>query len=169
MRSRQDPEFIRSRRHHTFRAGTFFRRAPRTRGPRFYVMGCRNPFRFTVDEVTGWVYWRSGTDATADSPTRGRRVTTNGTGAGARKFGWPYFVGNNKTLHSVRLQHRNFRQRVQPGSADEQFSEQYRPTNLPPAQPAWLWYPYDSSPEFPELDGTGAGRHGGPTIITRQT
>ena len=27
--------------------------------------------------------------------------------------------------------------------------------NRPTAQPAWLWYPYDASPEFPELDGSG--------------
>ena len=29
------------------------------------------------------------------------------------------------------------------------------PVNLPPARPAWLWYPYDSSVEFPELNGSG--------------
>jgi PKD repeat protein len=42
------------------------------------------------------------------------------------------------------------------------------PTNLPPAQPAWLWYPYDGSPEFPELNGSG-GRTamGGPVYHYR--
>src|SRR4029077_4766825 len=41
---------------------------PLTR-PEIYVMGCRNPFRFTVDEVTGWVYWgEGGPDATGGRP-----------------------------------------------------------------------------------------------------
>ena len=42
------------------------------------------------------------------------------------------------------------------------------PINLPPAQPAWLWYPYDNSIEFPELNAAG-GRTamGGPVYHFR--
>jgi glucose/arabinose dehydrogenase/PKD repeat protein len=70
----------------------------RTR-PEIYAMGFRNPFRMSVDKVTGIVYLGDyGPDAGAASATRGpggqvefNRITSAG------NYGWPYCTGSNTT------------------------------------------------------------------------
>jgi glucose/arabinose dehydrogenase/type 1 glutamine amidotransferase len=129
---------------------------PNTR-PEIYAMGCRNPFRFTVDEVTGWLYWGEvGPDATADSPSRGPKGYDEWNQArGPGNFGWPYFVGNNKPYVQYDFATGLSGSAFDPTAPTNSSPNNTGPTNLPPAQPAWLWYPYDNSPEFPELNGSG--------------
>jgi glucose/arabinose dehydrogenase/type 1 glutamine amidotransferase len=129
---------------------------PNTR-PEIYVMGCRNPFRFSVDEANGWLYWGEvGPDATADDPSRGPKGHDEWNQARAPgNFGWPYFVGNNKPYIEYDFATGISGSAFDPAAPVNNSPNNTGPTNLPPAQPAWLWYPYDSSPEFPELDGTG--------------
>ncbi len=128
---------------------------PKTR-PEIYIMGGRNPYRISVDKNTGYLYWGDvGPDAASDSVNRGPRAFDEINQA--RKpgfFGWPYFVGDNQAYHQ-----RNFAT----GEAGPAF-DPLKPVNnspnntglteLPPAQKAFIWYPYDISPEFPLL-GTG--------------
>src|SRR5690606_4783206 len=70
---------------------------PGTR-PEIYVMGCRNPFRFSIDSEAGYLYWGDvGPDAGKGDPDRG----PHGMGEfdQARKagnWGWPYTRGNNQ-------------------------------------------------------------------------
>ena len=40
-----------------FRRGICSRPELSNTRPEVYVIGCRNPFRFSVDEANGWVYW----------------------------------------------------------------------------------------------------------------
>lgn len=136
---------------------------PQTR-PEIYVMGCRNPFRIAVDSHTGYLYWGEvGPDAGKDSSTRGPRGHDEINQARqAGNFGWPLFVGNNKPYRRY-----DFEQKT----AGEPFDPQ-RPVNfsqnntgiaqLPPAQPAFIWYPYADSPEFPMLGTGGRNAMGGP-------
>ncbi|MBW3624065.1 MAG: ThuA domain-containing protein, partial [Armatimonadetes bacterium] len=125
---------------------------PETR-PEIYVMGVRNPFRISVDSETGVLYWGDvGPDATEDQPLRGPRGydefnRTRGPG----NFGWPYFIADNKP-------YRNFDFATDtPGALfDPAAPVNDSPNNtglrtLPPAQPAWIWYPYAASAEFPEF------------------
>ena len=125
--------------------------------PEIYVMGCRNPFRFSVDEATGWVYWGEvGPDATADDPTRGPKGYDEWNQArSAGNFGWPYFVANNKPYIDYNFATGISGAAFDPKAPVNDSPNNTGPANLPPAQPAWLWYPYDSSIEFPELDGSG--------------
>jgi glucose/arabinose dehydrogenase/type 1 glutamine amidotransferase len=129
---------------------------PNTR-PEIYVMGCRNPFRFTVDEATGWVYWGEvGPDASADDATRGPKGYDEWNQARAPgNFGWPYFVANNKAYIQYDFASGISGSAFDPSAPTNNSPNNTGPSNLPPAQPAWLWYPYDSSPEFPELNGSG--------------
>jgi cytochrome c len=47
--------------------------------PEIFVMGCRNPWRISVDQKTGFLYWGDvGPDA-RDASDRGSRVTTSST------------------------------------------------------------------------------------------
>src|SRR5690606_3021338 len=66
--------------------------------PEIYVMGNRNPYRISVDQKTGYLYWGEvGPDANNDSlDTRGPRGYDEINQARkAGFFGWPFFVGDN--------------------------------------------------------------------------
>jgi cytochrome c len=131
---------------------------PKTR-PEIYTMGHRNPYRIAVDKRTGWVYWGEvGPDASVDSAARGPMGYDEiGQARRAGNFGWPHFVADNKAY---------FRTLVIDSLtvlAGERF-DPARPVNtspnntglndLPPAQKAFIWYPYGPSAEFPMV-GTG--------------
>src|SRR2546425_1866178 len=129
---------------------------PLTR-PETYVMGCRNPFRMAVDEANGWLYWGEvGPDANADASSRGPKGYDEWNQArSAGNFGWPYFVGNNKPYVDYDFATGLSGAAFNPNAPVNNSPNNTGLTNLPPAQPAWLWYPYDSSVEFPELNGSG--------------
>ena len=149
---------------------------PLTR-PEIYVMGCRNPFRMSVDEGTGWLYWGEvGPDASGDAASRGPKGYDEWNQArGPGNFGWPYFVANNKPYLAYDFATGISGSPFNPNAPVNTSPNNTGMTSLPPAQPAWLWYPYDNSVEFPELNGSG-GRTamGGPvyhfnTNVTSRT
>ncbi len=130
--------------------------APNTR-PEIYAMGCRNPFRITVDRRTGWLYWGDvGPDAGVDHPRYGPQSYDEWNQAkGPGNFGWPYFEADNKAFPM-----RDFATDEVGPPQDPAHPVNESPNNtgmrlLPPAQPAWIWYPYGPSKEFPLL-GQGA-------------
>ena len=127
--------------------------------PEIYTMGHRNPYRISVDQRTGFVYWGDvGPDAGVDSVGRGPMGHDEiGQARRAGNFGWPYFVGDNKAYWKTTVI----------DSTTIEAGERYDParpvnwsvnntgiTDLPPAQDAFVWYPYGPSPDFPEV-GTG--------------
>ncbi len=127
--------------------------------PEIYVMGSRNPFRFSIDPETGWLYWGDvGPDAGNDDPARGPRGHDewNRTRE-AGNFGWPYCIGDNKPYRDF-----DFRTRRSGNFFDCAAPVNDSPNNtglmnLPPARKAWIWYPYGPSDDFPQIDG-GGGR-----------
>ena len=141
---------------YTIPAGNLFARDGLQGRPEIYAMGCRNPFRISVDPATGFVYWGEiGPDAGDPRANRGPAGHDEFNQArGPGNFGWPYFVGNNKPYYNYDFQTN------QPGPAfDPSLPINDSPNNtgwqvLPPAQPAWMFYPYGDSAEFPEF-GTG--------------
>ncbi|MEO0899473.1 MAG: ThuA domain-containing protein [Bacteroidota bacterium] len=128
---------------------------PNTR-PELFVKGCRNPYRIAVDSHTGYVYWGDvGPDAGKNSESRGPRGHDEVNQARkAGYFGWPYFVANNKPYNDY-----NFATKTSGNTFDPAQPKNLSPNNtgvqdLPPAQPAFIYYPYAKSEEFP-LMGTG--------------
>lgn len=125
--------------------------------PEIYVMGSRNPFRFSIDSETDWLYWGDiGPDAGGDSPARGPRGHDewNRTRE-AGNFGWPYCIGDNRPYRDY-----DFRTRRSGNAFDCAAPANDSPNNtglrnLPPARPAWIWYPYGASSDFPQVDGPG--------------
>ncbi|MGH7638297.1 MAG: c-type cytochrome, partial [Gemmatimonadaceae bacterium] len=75
----------------------------------------------------------------------------------AGNFGWPYFVGDNKAywkttvIDSMTIQ---AGERFDPAQPVNRSPNNTGITHLPPAEKAFIWYPYGPSEEFPEL-GTG--------------
>jgi len=125
--------------------------------PEIYVMGCRNPYRIAIDDKTGYLYWGDvGPDAGKDSTGLGPMGYDEVNQAKAAGFfGWPYFIGDNKPYHD-----RDFKtgQIVKvandPAKPINKSPNNTGVENLPPAQPAYIWYPYGESKEFP-LVGDG--------------
>ncbi len=124
--------------------------------PEIYAMGCKNPYRLSIDQHTGYLYWGDvGPDAGNDLPSRGPKGYDEINQARQPGFyGWPYFVADNKAYHRY-----EFAQKKSLEKFDAEAPKNTSPNNtgtveLPPAQPAFIWYPYDKSNEFP-LVGTG--------------
>ncbi|MGH7497203.1 MAG: ThuA domain-containing protein [bacterium] len=133
--------------------------------PEIYVMGCRNPFRISVDRKTGWLYWGDvGPDAQDSSPARGPRGFDEWNQARtAGNYGWPYCIGDNQAYVDY-----NFATGLSGSAFDCNYPANESPNNtgmrgLPPAKPAWIWYPYAPSAEFPELETGGRTAMAGPT------
>ena len=132
--------------------------------PEIYVMGCRNPFRIAIDQHTGYLYWGDvGPDAGKDSLKRGARGHDEVNQARqAGFFGWPYFIGDNKPYYKY-----DFAKKVSAAAFDASKPINTSPNNtgieeLPPAQPAFIWYPYGASKEFPAVGDGGRNAMAGP-------
>ena len=149
--------------------GNLFRKGTAKTRPEIYVMGDRNPYRISVDQKNSYLYWGEvGPDASTDSlNTRGPRGYDEVNQARkAGFFGWPLFVGNNYA-------YRKFDYST--GAHDSAFDPNH-PVNdsrnntglrdLPPAQPAFIWYPYAESPDFPDVGTGGRNAMAGPIYYT---
>ena len=126
--------------------------------PEIYVMGNRNPYRIAVDQRTGFLYWGEvGPDAGENRANRGPRGHDELNQARqAGFFGWPMFVGDNKAYDVF-----NFKDSTSTGvvyDAAKPLNSSPHNTGLqklPPAQRAFIYYPYAESPEFGAIIGKG--------------
>jgi cytochrome c len=141
---------------------------PKTR-PEIYVMGNRNPYRISVDQKNSFLYWGEvGPDANNDSfATRGPRGYDEVNQARkAGYFGWPFFVGNNYAYRQYNYLTGVSGEAFDPEKPENHSANNTGITDLPPAQPAFIWYPYALSPEFPELGTGGRNAMAGPVYYT---
>ena len=135
---------------------------PKTR-PEIYVMGCRNPYRMSVDKETGIVYWGEvGPDAGTDGVQGPRGYDEFNQAKKAGNYGWPYFVGDNKTYKEY-----DFETKTIGNLFDVNAPVNKSPLNtgaeiLPPTQMPIVWYPYNNSDEFPLLGQGGRCAMSGP-------
>lgn len=131
---------------------------PGTR-PEIYVMGNRNPYRISVDARTGFLYWGEvGPDAGGPNPDRGPAGFDEINQArAAGNFGWPYFGGDNKPYRSYDFALKLSGDPFDPAHPVNRSVLNTGPRDLPPAQPAFIWYPYGQSTRFPVVNG-GGGR-----------
>ncbi|MEO5564596.1 MAG: ThuA domain-containing protein, partial [Chitinophagaceae bacterium] len=149
--------------------GNLFPKGTDKTRPEIYLMGNRNPYRISVDQKNGNLYWGEvGPDAANDSTdTRGPRGYDELNQARkAGFFGWPLFVGNNSPYHSYDYT---------TGATGAIFDPQH-PINesrnntglreLPAVSPAFIWYPYAVSRDFPQLGTGGRNAMAGPVYYT---
>lgn len=133
--------------------------------PEIFVMGNRNPYRISVDQKSGFLYWGEvGPDAADDTlATRGPRGYDEINQArAAGNFGWPLFVGDNYAYR----QWDYATGRSGPAYDAKAPRNESRNTtglrDLPPAQPAFIWYPYGDSHDFPQVGKGGRTAMAGP-------
>ena len=137
--------------------------------PEIYVMGNRNPYRITVDKKNGYLYWGEvGPDANDDSlDSRGPRGYDEINQARkAGFFGWPLFVGNNYAYHIHDYTTNVNGPAFDPAKPINESRNNTGLRELPPAQPAFIWYPYGVSPEFPQLGSGGRCAMAGPVYYS---
>jgi cytochrome c len=141
---------------------------PNTR-PEIFVMGDRNPYRISVDQKNSYLYWGEvGPDANKDSlTTRGPRGYDEFNQARAAGFfGWPLFIGPNIPYHAYDYATGISGSAFDPAKPVNDSKNNTGLKELPPAQPAFIWYPYGPSSEFPELGSGGRCSMAGPAYYT---
>lgn len=133
--------------------------------PEIYVMGCRNPFRIAIDPATNWLYFGDvGPDSDSTSEERGPRGHDEWNQARhAGNFGWPYVIADGKPYRDFDFASGKPGSWFDPDTPVNDSPNRNGARELPPAQPAWVWYPYGASEEFPMLGSGGRCAMGGPT------
>jgi cytochrome c len=132
--------------------------------PEVYVMGCRNPFRISFDDRRKYLFWGEvGPDAGEPDSVRGPQGHDEVNRARAAGFfGWPYFVGNNKPYGDHDFKNKKTGTKHDPAQPLNDSPNNTGARQLPPAQPAFIWYPYANSPEFPLVRNGGRNAMAGP-------
>jgi len=132
--------------------------------PEIYTMGSRNPYRFSIDQKNGYVYWGDvGPDTKVESED-GEYMSFDEINQAKKPgfFGWPYFLGNNQALPLY-----NYATK-QPGEKKDHTKPLNNSPNntgekeLSPAQPAMIWYGKMPSKHFPMVGSGGATAAAGP-------
>ena len=133
--------------------------------PEIYVMGCRNPWRMSVDQRTGYIYWGEvGPDAGGDGPRGSRGYDEINQARKAGNFGWPYFVGKNFPYADYDFTTKTAGPMYDPARPVNESPNNTGAKILPPAQPAFIYWPYGESKEFPMLGSGGRTACAGPVF-----
>jgi cytochrome c len=149
--------------------GNLFAKGTANTKPEIYVMGNRNPYRISVDKKNNYLYWGEvGPDANNDSlDTRGPRGYDEVNQARkAGYFGWPLFVGNNYPYHAYDYATGTSGPSYEPAHPVNNSRNNTGLKDLPPAQPAFVWYPYAVSKDFPQVGTGGRNAMAGPVYYT---
>ncbi|TDQ09441.1 ThuA domain-containing protein [Pedobacter metabolipauper] len=148
---------------YTIPEGNLFPKGTAGTRPEIYVMGCRNPYRISVDQETSILYWGEvGPDSGTDGLQGPRGYDEFNQAKKAGNYGWPYFVGDNKAYKEY-----DFSTKQAANLFDVNGPANGSPYStglkiLPPAQKPMVWYPYNRSAEFPILGDGGRCAMGGP-------
>ncbi|MBK8188711.1 MAG: ThuA domain-containing protein [Cellvibrio sp.] len=141
---------------YTIPEGNLFKGAAQGR-PEIYVMGARNPYTITLDEKTGHLFYGDvGPDGNQTNDMKGSRgfdEVNRVTQAG--NFGWPLVIGQNQPYKYYDYVNQKTGDWVDPQAPKNISPRNTGMVDLPPAQPAWIAYPYAVSEEFPEMGSGG--------------
>jgi cytochrome c len=136
--------------------GNLFKDAAQGR-PEIYVMGARNPYSITLDSKTQHLFYGDvGPDANITNDEKGSRgydEVNRVTQAG--NFGWPLVIGHNQPYKYYDYVTQKTGDWVDPQAPKNNSPRNTGLVDLPSAQPAWIYYPYAVSDEFPEMGGGG--------------
>jgi cytochrome c len=131
--------------------------------PEIYTMGHRNPWRPSFDTKTGFLYWGEvGPDASKDSIWGPEGYDEFNQAKKAGYFGWPYLIGNNRPYNSYNSEDGTYGEPFDPNHLVNNSVNNTGINELPEAVPAFLYYPYGPSKEFPLMGTSGRSATGGP-------
>ena len=143
--------------------GNLFPEGTANTRPEIYVMGCRNPFRFSIDSKTNFVYWGDvGPDAGKEDSVRGPAGMGEFDQARHAGFwGWPFTRGNNQAYGDHNFTTEKTGPKFNPAKLVNNSPHNTGLQNLPPAQESMIWFSYAASEEFPWLGKGGVNPMGG--------
>jgi len=145
--------------------GNLFKPGTAKTRPEIYVMGCRNPFRISIDPKNRNLYWGEvGPDAANDSDRGPRGHDEVNQAKAAGNFGWPFIIADNKAYNRFDFATNTVGEKQDPAAPKNESRSNTGLTDLPPAQPALIWYPYADSPEFPVMGKGGRNAMAGPVF-----
>jgi cytochrome c len=148
---------------YTIPEGNLFAKGTAGTRPEIYTMGCRNPYRISVDPATSILYWGEvGPDAGEDGKQGPRGYDEINQAKKAGNYGWPYFVGDSKPYHAYNFATKEIGALFNPEAPVNNSPLNTGLKTLPPTQKAMIWYPYANSTEFPELANGGRCAMAGP-------
>jgi len=148
--------------------GNLFKKGiPKTK-PEIYIMGLRNPYRFTVDMKTNILYWgevgpdtkvkaRDGGFMSYDEINQARK---------AGFYGWPYFLGDNEAFPMYDFATGKEGPPKDPARPINDSRNNTGLQELPVAQPAMIWYGKGLSSRFPLVGSGGASAMAGPVYYS---
>ncbi len=147
---------------YTIPDGNLFTKGNAKTRPEIYVMGCRNPYRISINQATSTVYWGEvGPDAGEDSRHGPRGYDEFNQAKKPGYYGWPLFVGDNKPYHDSDFATKQVGNLFDVNAPINNSVNNTGLKNLPIPIKAMIWYPYGLSKEFPDLgDGGRAAMSG---------
>jgi cytochrome c len=148
---------------YTIPEGNLFPKGKAKTRPEIYTMGHRNVWRVSVDSKTGWIYWGEiGPDKDVDSETGPRGYDEQNQAKGPGFFGWPYFIADNQAIPKYDFINDKLGEKIDPTKPKNTSPNNTGLTELPPAQPALIYYPYAASEKFPLVGSSSRCAIGGP-------
>jgi cytochrome c len=148
---------------YTIPDGNLFPKGTAGTRPEIFVMGCRNPYRISVNQETSTLYWGEvGPDAGEDSRHGPRGYDEFNQAKKPGNYGWPYFVGDSKAYHDSDFATKKVGDLFNAAAPVNNSVNNTGIKTLPPATKAMIWYPYNLSEEFPDLGEGGRTAMAGP-------
>jgi cytochrome c len=150
---------------YTIPEGNLFPEGTEKTKPEIYTMGHRNPWRVSIDNKTGYIYWGEvGPDASKDSIIGPRGYDEFNQARKAGFFGWPYFIGDNIPYTDIDYATGEVGQKFDPELVINDSPNNTGLQQLPAPQKAFIWYPYALSEDFPLVGSSGRSATGGPVF-----
>lgn len=153
---------------YTIPEGNLFPKGTAGTRPEIYVMGCRNPFRYSIDSKNKTVFWGDvGPDSGEDGMVRGPKGLDGINVAKTPGFyGWPYTRGNNQAYFDYDFATKKHSKRFDPEHPINDSPNNTGLRELPSARSSLIWYSYDESKEFPWVGTGGKNPMAGPLFYT---
>ena len=149
--------------------GNLFPQGTEKTRPEIYTMGHRNPYRISVDPKNGYLYWGDvGPDAGEDDlANRGPRGYDEvGQARQAGNYGWPLFIADNKAYLDYDYATGESGAAFDPEKPINDSRNNTGLRELPPAQPAMIFYPYAPTQDFPQVGTGGRNAMAGPVYYS---
>ncbi|MEO5714325.1 MAG: PQQ-dependent sugar dehydrogenase, partial [Luteolibacter sp.] len=150
---------------YTIPKGNLFPQGTAKTRPEIFVMGCRNPFRISVDSKNSTLYWGEvGPDASkaTDKGPAGHDEINQAKTAG--NYGWPFVIADNKPYPILDFATKKSVAMTDPAAPQNRSIRNTGLTTLPPARSAFIWYTYSESDEFPAMGKGGRNAMAGPVF-----
>lgn len=149
---------------YTIPSGNLFPPGTAKTRPEIYLMGFRNPFRFEVDQETGWLNLADyGPDRGCCADARGPEgLVELNVVKQAGNLGWPFCHGDNQPYAPYNPDTGVVGPKFDCANPVNDSPNNTGLRTLPPVVRPQIWYGYGASAPFPEMGTGGAGPMGGP-------